>query len=129
MDEHLHVHLLELQASNQRIERALGSIMRKLSIINLKENIQMAEFAKLNEDVAKLTDISESFKTMVTGLNDSLAAITAERDALKAADALDDAAIAKADADIAAITATLEALKAVIANTPASGGSTGGIQG
>ena len=125
MDEHLHVHLLELQASNQRIERALGSIMRKLSIINLKENIQMAEFAKLNEDVAKLTDISESFKTMVTGLNDSLAAITAERDALKAADALDDAAIAKADADIAAITATLEALKAVIANTPQ--GSTGGI--
>ena len=60
---------------------------------------------------------------MVTGLNGTLTSVTAERDALAAADVLDQAAIAKAEADIAAITATLESLKAVMAGTPL--GSTG----
>jgi len=79
----------------------------------------LADFTSLNAKVAALPDLIQSAVAMRDGLMAQIAALTAERDALAAADAIDQEAISALDAQISQATTALETLRAVTANTPA----------
>lgn len=88
---------------------------------------QMAEFSRLNAKVTKIGDLAEAIKVMHDGVKAERDAAVAELAALKAADAIDQSAVDTAEANLAIAEAKLEALTAVIANTPSdTGGSTAG---
>lgn len=89
---------------------------------------QMADYSKLNSTVSKIHDVAQSIKASTDGYKAERDAALAEVERLKAADAVDQAAVDAAEAKVAEITAVLEAITAVAANTPAeTGGSMGGV--
>ena len=84
----------------------------------------MADLAKLNERVSKLTTVTESIKTMNDGLMIERDALKAEIAALKAADQVDQTAIDEAEGKLATVNTVLDAIVAVASNT---GGSMAGV--